>query len=81
MQQARVGHQNGALLFLSSSGQRQPGWFSSPAAKGRSWVTLVRVVGPGPGHTPPSPTLAHLRRNPAPPCAHGRGSPARSEDT
>lgn len=34
MQQARIGHQNGALLFLSSSGHSQPGWFSSPTARG-----------------------------------------------
>ena len=32
MWQERMGHQKGALLFLSSSGQSQPGWFSSPAA-------------------------------------------------
>jgi len=31
MWQERIGHQKGALLFLSSSGQSQPGWFSSPA--------------------------------------------------
>lgn len=30
MWQERMGHQKGALLFLSSSGQSQPGWFSSP---------------------------------------------------
>lgn len=30
-QQARIGHQNGARLCLSSSGHSQPGWFSSPA--------------------------------------------------
>lgn len=53
MQQASVGHQNGALLFLSSSGHRQPGWFSSPAAKegggeaGRSARTTQAVSSPG----------------------------------
>lgn len=31
MWQDRMGHQKGARLFLSSSGQSQPGWFSSPA--------------------------------------------------
>lgn len=46
MQQARIGHQNGALLFLSSSGHSQPGWFSSPAARGRRWEELVRERGP-----------------------------------
>ena len=43
MQQARMGHQNGALLFLSSSGHSQPGWFSSPTARGRRWVKPVRA--------------------------------------
>lgn len=32
MQHARTGHQNGALLFLSSSGHSHPGWFSSRSA-------------------------------------------------
>lgn len=34
-QQARIGHQNGALLCLSSSGHSQPGWFSSPGREDR----------------------------------------------
>lgn len=39
MWQVRVGHQKGALLFLSSSGQSQPGWFSCPAVSrgDRGW--------------------------------------------
>lgn len=58
MWQERMGHQNGALLFLSSSGQSQPGWFSSPAASGE-----VRFGQNTPQHLPLSlwdPKISNL---------------------
>lgn len=47
MWQERMGHQKGALLFLSSSGQSQPGWFSSPGGE-QSSSRMAR--------TPPAPS-------------------------
>lgn len=69
MQQARIGHQNGALLFLSSSGHSQPGWFSSPTARGRGWVKLVQ--GPRTKRAVSSPGSPGRHRGPQRPGLHG----------
>lgn len=84
-QQARIGHQNGALLCLSSSGHSQPGWFSSPAREEGDGEGPLETGRSGPRGPPPRPrpcadpaswTLTAApaaRRRVLLPCARGWG--------
>lgn len=62
-QQARIGHQNGALLCLSSSGHSQPGWFSSPAREEGDGEGPLETGRSGPRGPPPD--HAHVLTPPA----------------
>lgn len=76
MWQERMGHQKGALLFLSSSGQSQPGWFSSPGGE-QSSSRMARTpsapsqneqawVQQGKPHHPPQHQLLGCIKHPMP---------------